>query len=360
MAKKSKVFFIPARAEDGPAALSRKTAAAYLKTGLQDKLEKGDFLALKIHFGEKHNTGHIKPEWLVDLSNVVGKRTTRAFLTDSNTLYVGNRSNAADHIRLAWSHGFRPGVLDLPVVIADGLIGRDKREGRGRHARVATPRVAAAILESDALLCLSHVTGHVQTGIGAALKNLGMGCASRTGKLDQHSVAHPWVNPKHCRNCGACVLLCPADAFVQAEGHVVIDDRTCIGCGECIVVCKYAAVKLRWDEDSRRIQEKVAEYALHVRSHFGEKAGFVNYLIQVTKDCDCMARNQPRIIEDIGILSSSDPVAIDKATADLVIARARGKDVFRAGYDLDWSAQLRHGEAIGLGSTVYDLIETAE
>jgi uncharacterized Fe-S center protein len=360
MPKRSKVFLIPARADEGAGSISRKTAAAYLKIGLQDKLESEDFLALKIHFGEKHNTGYIKPHWLVDLAYALRRKTDRIFLTDSNTLYVGQRSNAVEHIRLAWSHGFRPDVLDVPVVIADGLIGRDKREGKGEYGRVAAPKVAAAFLESDALLCLSHVTGHVQTGIGAAIKNLGMGCASRAGKLDQHSVAHPRVAPKHCRNCGLCVQYCPSGAFIQAEGHILIDDRKCIGCGECIVVCKYGAIKVRWDEDYARIQEKLAEYARHVQSHFGKKIGFLNFLIQVTKDCDCMARNQPGIVEDIGILASTDPVAIDKATADLVVARGRGKDAFRAGYDIDWAAQLRHGEKIGLGSMDYELTELAE
>ncbi len=360
MAKPAKVFFAPARAEDGPAAISRKTADAYLALGLQDALESEDFLAMKIHFGEKHNTGHIKPHWLVDLAAVLRKKTGKIFLTDSNTLYVGQRSNAVDHLRLAWSHGFRPEILDVPLLIADGLIGGDKREGKGAHSRVAAPKVSAAFLESDALLCLTHVTGHVQTGIGAAIKNLGMGCASRAGKLDQHSVAHPRVAPKACRNCGLCLDYCPADALIQAEGHVLIDDRKCIGCGECIVVCKHGAIKIRWDEDFARIQEKVAEYARHVQAHFGRKIGFLSFLIQITKDCDCMARNQPRIVEDIGILASADPVAIDKATADLVLASGRGKDAFREGYDVDWSAQLRHGEKIGLGKMAYELVRVAE
>jgi uncharacterized Fe-S center protein len=262
-----------------------------------------------------------------------------------------------DHIRLAWSHGFTPDVVDIPVIIADGLIGRDKHEAKGQAGRVPSPKISSAFLNSDALLCLTHVTGHVQTGIGAALKNMGMGCASRAGKLDQHSVAHPGVNPKACRNCGLCFDYCPSQAIVQAEGHVIIADNKCIGCGECLIVCKYGAVKLRWDEDFKRIQEKVAEYALCVRKIFKEKVGFVNFLIKITKDCDCMAKDQPRIVEDIGILASRDPVAVDKASADLVIRHSKGKDVFRTGYDIDWSDQLAHGTRIGLGSMNYDLIE---
>jgi len=353
----SKVYFVAADGSENPESLARKARAAYLKIGLQEELERDDFVALKIHFGEKNNKGFINPAWLRGVISEVRIKTPRAFLTDSNTLYVGQRSNSVDHIRLAWSHGFTPDVVDLPVIIADGLIGRDKHETKGAHGRIAAAKISSAFLNSDAILCLTHVTGHVQTGIGAALKNLGMGCASRAGKLDQHSVVHPRVKKKACRNCGLCLDYCPAQAITPAEGHVVIDDRKCIGCGECIVVCKYGAIKLTWDEDYKRIQEKVAEYALYVHRIFKGKSGYLNFLTKITKDCDCMAKDDPRIVDDIGILASRDPVAIDKATADLVIKRSGGKDPFRAGYDIDWGDQLRHAVKIGLGSMDYDLIE---
>lgn len=354
MKARSRVFFVPADGKETPESVSAKVRKAYLAIGFNDKIAEDDFVAMKIHFGEKHNTGFIKPQWLKGVVGEIGKRTSRAFLTDSNTLYVGNRSNSVDHIRLAWSHGFTPDVVGVPVIIADGLIGRDDRDIAAGRARVRSAKIAGAILDADALLCLTHVTGHVQTGIGASIKNLGMGCASRAGKLDQHSVVHPRVSAKLCRNCGICLDHCPEAAIVQAEGQVVIDGKKCVGCGECLVVCKPGAIKWRWDEDSPRIQEKLAEYAMTVQSRFKGKVGFVNVLIHVTRDCDCMAKSQPPIVGDIGILASSDPVAVDKATADLVIGRA-GEDVFRKGYDLDWAVQFRHGEAIGLGSVGYTL-----
>ena len=353
---KSQVYFIPADARDGADVLSDKARRSYLATGLNDKISEGDFTALKIHFGEAGNTGFIKPQWLVGLIWEIRRKTGHAFLTDSNTLYVGNRSNSIDHLRLAWSHGFTPEVTGLPVVIADGLIGRDKRDAAGARSRTASSKIASAILDSDVLVCLTHVTGHVQTGLGAAIKNMGMGCASRAGKLDQHSVTHPRINAKQCRNCGVCMAFCPEAAIVQAEGHVVIEPAKCVGCGECLVVCKFGAVKMKWDEDSLRIQEKLAEYAGRVFGHFKGKAGFVNFLIQVTKDCDCMAKNQKRVVDDVGILASLDPVAVDQATADLLVARGGGRDPLRAGYAIDWSAQLRHGEELGLGTRAYDLV----
>lgn len=354
---KSPVYLIPATAQEPAEALSEKARKAYLATGFNDGIAEDAFTALKIHFGEVGNTGHIKPPWLAGLIGEIRRKTKHAFLTDSNTLYMGQRSNSIDHLRLAWSHGFTPEATGLPVIIADGLIGRDKQEPGGAQARTASSKIASAILDSDNLVCLTHVTGHVQTGLGAAIKNMGMGCASRAGKLEQHSVTHPRVSAKQCRDCGVCAAFCPEAAIVQAEGHVVIDPARCIGCGECLVVCKHGAIKMTWDEDAVRIQEKLAEYAFRVFAHFKGRAVFLNFLTQVTKDCDCMARSPKRIVDDIGILASPDPVAIDQATADLLVASGRGGDPLRAGYDIDWSAQLRHGETMGLGTTRYDLVE---
>lgn len=353
---KSEVYFIPADKKEGEKSLAKKAEKLYLELGLNQKIEKDSFVALKIHFGEKGNTGYIKPAWLEGIVRRLQSRTPRAFFTDTNTLYVGMRSNAVDYIQLAAQHGFSLDRTGLPVHIADGLIGEDDEEINVNLKRVKSAKIAAAILHSDFLLCLNHLTGHVQSGLGAAIKNLGMGCASRAGKLEQHSEMHPRISPKACKNCGICLDYCPEHAIIQKEGCAQIVDDRCIGCGECLVVCKVGAVRMRWDEDSARLQEKMAEYAWSVSTRFKGKTGFLNFLIKMTKDCDCMAKDQPEIVNDIGILSSTDPVALDKASVDLVIKRA-GKDVLRAGYDLDWSLQLKHGVKIGLGSMEYDLIE---
>ncbi len=353
---KSKVYWIPANRQEEAKSLSAKVEELYLALGLDGVIEKESFVALKIHFGEKGNTGHIKPAWLERLVYRLKARTDRAFFTDSNTLYVGMRSNAVDYANLAARHGYSLERSGLPVLIADGLIGENDLEVKVNLKHVKAAKVAAGILHADFLLCLNHLTGHVQTGLGAAIKNLGMGCASRAGKLEQHSQVHPHIKAKQCKNCGICIDYCPTQAIVQGEGSVFIVDDRCIGCGECLVVCKIGAVKMRWDSDSARLQEKMAEYAYAVWSQFKDKIGFINFLLQVTKDCDCMAGNQPEIIPDIGIVSSLDPVALDKASADLVVGTGR-KDPLRKAYDIDWSLQLKHGAKIGLGSMDYELIE---
>jgi uncharacterized Fe-S center protein len=353
---KSQVYLVSGSGKEEAPRLSEKIERLYLALGLDGKIEKDAFVALKIHFGERGNTGYIKPAWLEKMVYRLRQRTRRAYFTDTNTLYVGQRSNAVDHVQLAAQHGFSLEKCGLPVHIADGLIGEDDEEIKIDLKRVKNAKIAAGILHADWLFCLTHLTGHVQTGVGGAIKNLGMGCASRAGKLEQHAEVNPRISAKHCKNCGICLDYCPAGAIVQKNGTAVILDDKCIGCGECLVVCKVGAVKMRWGGDSRRLQEKMAEYAFAVWNHFRGQVGFLNVLFQITKDCDCMAGDQPAIVDDIGILASLDPVAVDKASADLVLKHGR-KDVFRKGYDVDWSLQLNHGAGIGLGSLDYDLIE---
>jgi len=352
----SRVFFIPAKREDGNEVIAEKAGKVFLETGLKDKIDDKSFVALKIHFGEQGNTGFIKPQWLENTIHQIKNKTSRVFLTDSNTLYVGKRSNSVEHLRLAWHHGFTLENIGVPVIIADGLKGGEDEGVEINLKRVKTAKIGSVFLNSDVFVCLSHFTGHGLSGFGAAIKNLGMGCASRAGKLDQHSEVHPWVNPKYCTDCGVCFDYCPADAIVHKEDKAFIVEEKCIGCGECLVVCNEGAVKFRWDSDVVRVQEKMSEYAYSLWKSFNGNAGFINFLLKITKDCDCMAKDEPAIVEDIGILGSLDPVAVDQASVDLVLERS-GRDIFKEGYDVDWSVQLQHGVEIGLGSRDYELIK---
>jgi len=353
---RNKVFFIPATEQESPEIISKKIERLYLQLGLQNLIKKDMFVALKIHFGEKDNTGYIKPPWLFDLIKQIKTKNARVFFTETNTLYVGHRSNSVDHLKLAEEHGFSLEKTGIPIVIADGLIGRDEKKIEVNLPRIESAKVGSAILSSEMMICLSHFTGHVQTGVGAAIKNLGMGCASRAGKLEQHSDVKVRVNPKVCTNCHVCFDYCPADAIEEREGRAFIIEKKCIGCGECLVVCNVGAVKMRWDDNAIRVQEKMAEYAYATKSLFNGKIGFINVLLFVTKDCDCMSKKGKIITDDVGILASLDPVALDKASIDKVI-EVCGVDVFKQAHDRDWAVQLKHGEKIGLGSQDYDLVE---
>lgn len=348
------VYFIGTKGSEEADSLARKVEVLYDALGVETHIRRDSFVALKIHFGEKDNTGYIRPEWLSRLISRLTQKTRRAFFTDTNTLYVGNRSNACEHLKLARDHGFSLEALGIPVWIADGLIGRDDDEIEVDLPRVRSAKIASTFLFTDVLLCFSHFTGHILSGVGAALKNLGMGCASRAGKLEQHSDVHPWVKSKKCTLCGMCFDYCPTGAIVEEAEAAFIRDETCIGCGECLVVCPTGAIGLSWDDDKNRIQEKMAEYAFCVHNLFEGRAGYLNFLIRMTRDCDCMSKDAPSFMEDIGILASRDPVALDKASVDLVNDRA-GTDIMRELQPVDWSIQLRHAAEIGLGRMEYDL-----
>lgn len=349
-----KVFFFPVTREEGPVRIAAGMEALLLKLDILKKIERKSFVAVKTHFGEKDNTGYIKSQWLEGIIRRLKERSSRVFFTDTNTLYTGDRSNAVEHLTLARSHGFDLDFLGIPVIMADGLIGRDDEEILVNYPRVKNAKIASAFMNSDVLICLSHFTGHVISGFGAALKNLGMGCASRAGKLEQHSDLHPRINPKLCRNCGTCLDYCPTAAVEQGKDTVIIRDDKCIGCGECLVVCRYGAVKTRWDGDAARVQEKIAEYAAAVHGLFGKNAGYINVLLQISKDCDCMSKNGSLIAPDIGLLSSADPVALDKASMDLVIAES-GRDVIKSATKVDWGIHIRHAVSLGMGGMDYVL-----
>lgn len=352
----TKVHYIKFKKDEGLASISKKALKLFLKTPFLNLIRKNDIVGIKIHFGEKGNKGYIKPEIVRPIADTLKKSSSRVFITDTNTLYIGRRSNAVDHIKLAEEHGFCLASIGMPIIIADGLTGRNYKsvDINGRHLK--NVKIASDIAHTDFLLCLSHMTGHMQAGFGAAIKNLGMGCASRAGKLEQHSNVLPEVSRNKCVRCGSCVKWCPADAIIMEERKAVIIKKRCIGCGECAVACKIGAIAVKWSESIKKLQEKMAEYALGVVKSIGrEKIYYINFLNHITKDCDCMAKDEHPICEDLGIMASTDPVALDKASVDEILKENK-EDVFKKGYpDVCWTAQLNHANEIGLGSIDYRL-----
>jgi len=353
---KSKVYFIETNIKEDAKTISKKAKEIFIKSGISDLIEKDNFIALKIHFGEKGNKGHIKPEWLQDIISSIKEKTNYVFFTDTNTLYRGSRAEAISHLRIAEEHGFSLKTAGIPVIIADGLFGRDYEEVEINQKHFSKVKIARAIHDADFLLCLTHITGHILTGFGGTIKNIAMGCSSRTGKLEQHCDVKPDINSYKCNGCKLCISFCPADAIFLKEDKAYIDEKKCIGCGECLAICRQGAVKINWDESSIRVQEKMVEYALGVLKT-KEKCGFINFILKTTKDCDCLAKDQPPIVEDIGILASYDPIAIDMASADLINKKV-GEDLFRRIYpSIDWKVQFKYGNKIGLGNLEYELIK---
>jgi len=314
-------------------------------------------VAVKMHFGEEGNTGFVKPEYLRVVSDAISFKGATASVADTNTLYRGRRTNSLEHLALAREHGFTRETLSAEVIVPDDSKKENVKEMQINQKFIKTAKLVRFFVDSDALLGVSHFKGHIMTGFGGALKNLGMGCAARVGKLQQHSDISPIVYQQKCIGCGECEKVCPVKAIIIKSNKSVIDGAKCIGCATCIAVCPVSAIDVPWGSGAAIIQEKMIEYTSAVMKNKKGRAGFLNFAIKITKECDCLAKDDPRVVPDIGILASTDPVSIDQASLDLVNLTC-GKDIFKELHpERDGSKQLKYAQKLGLGNLDYELIE---
>jgi len=372
----STVFHAPARVRKGRGAIQHLgdlLKAVDLAAAVQPR----DLVAVKLHWGEAGNTAYLRPTFARTVADAVKAAGGRPFVTDTNVLYRGARHDAFDNLGSAAQNGFTGESMGCPVIVADGLKGHD-------HVDVPTPfsryfdvaQIASAIHHADAMVVLTHVKGHLLFGFGGALKNLGMGCATSAGKHVLHADVKPKVDPKLCTACRRCHRICPSDAITYVDGQgargntkvAVIDESTCIGCGECVTVCPDEAIPIAWNTAQTPLLEKTAEYAWAACANKRAKTVFVSLLLDIVPDCDCFDHSDVPVLPDLGLLASSDPVAIDQAALDLMLAapvrpgsalsdkRLTG-DHFKDLHGHDYHGLLEHAEAIGLGSRRYELRE---
>ena len=367
----SKVYFIKASAKDGEHVISEKARRLFKAGGFANCFKENDFTAVKVHVGEGDNNTYIKAPCIKGLVDELLALKTKPFVTDTNTLYLGRRHNAVDHTILAAEHGFCSEKLGIPFIIAGGLLGTSEIGVKINGELNKEVFIAYDIARCQSILSVAHVTGHMATCLGATIKTLGMGCASTKGKMKQHAALTLYIGDD-CTRCGECFEHCPADAItlddVKAtppakkrgrEPKAHIDQDKCIGCAECLAVCRFNAVKRNWGEECEELQKCMAEYALGTLKAKVNRAVFFNFIISVTKDCDCFGRpDMPKIVDDIGIVASIDPVAVDKAALNLVEIQAGRKLAELLQNDkLDSLYQIEHAERIGLGSADYELVK---
>ncbi len=365
----SKVYFIDLRANVQNNLMS-KLAGMLGQAGLAGVIKPRDLAAVKLHFGELGNTAFIRPIFLRTIVAEIKKAGGVPFLTDANTLYAGTRSDTPHHLTTAIQNGFAYAVVDAPLVIADGLRGKSEAALPiyGKHFESAF--IGREIVEADTLISVAHFKGHELSGFGGTLKNIGMGAASRKGKLAMHSTVSPQVKAENCIGCGECVEHCSQHALSLVDEKAIVDEERCIGCGECILICSNAAIAISWDQEIPTFLEGMVEYAAAVLKQKAGKALFLNFITDVSPACDCYPANDAPIVKNIGILASTDPIAIDQASVDLVnaepgLSNTRLKSNMEAGADkfkglypkVDWQIQLEYGEKMGMGQRAYELIK---
>lgn len=365
--EKAKVYFTNFHTsfqENVPQKLERLIKQAGI--GEIDFLNK--YAAIKMHFGEPGNLAFLRPNFPAVVVKVIKELGGKVFLTDCNTLYVGGRKNALDHLDTAFVNGFTPLSTGCQVIIADGLKGTDEvlvPVVNGEYVKEA--KIGRAVMDADILISLNHFKGHEATGFGGALKNLGMGCGSRAGKMEMHSAGKPYVIEEQCIGCGRCAKVCAHDAPQLKNHKMTIDQNKCVGCGRCIGVCPMDAITPAGDETNSILNCKIAEYAKAVCD--ARPCFHINIVMDVSPNCDCHAENDIPIVPDVGMFASFDPVALDMACADAVnqmpvISGSQldkmpkiSKDHFiNSAPATDWHSQIEHGVKIGLGTDQYELI----
>ena len=352
------------------------------RAGIEQIDFENKFVAIKIHFGELGNLSFLRPNYARAVADVVKELGGMPFLTDCNTLYVGSRKNALEHIDCAYQNGFTPYATGCQVIIADGLKGTDETLVPVKNGEyVQEAKIGHALM------------GHEQAGFGGCMKNLGMGGGSRAGKMEQHAAGKPSVHEPACIGCRACERICAHGAVsfsttrerVLKNGQTVttpvasIDHERCVGCGRCIGACNQDAIEADCDAAADVLNCKIAEYT---KAIVQDRPQFhISLAIDVSPNCDCHPENDTPIVPDIGMFASFDPVAIDQACIDAVLkmpampntelTEMRDKleaaggvpehcahDHFNMTHpDTNWRSMIEHGEKIGLGTSSYELIE---
>lgn len=368
----SNVYFTDLRVKNGDNLLTK--LQRLIKTAGIGNIDFTDkYVAIKMHFGEPGNLAFLRPNYAKAIADVVKELGGKPFLTDCNTLYVGGRKNALDHLDSANLNGFNPTTTGCQIIIADGLKGTDEAlvpvEG-GTYIKEA--KIGRAVMDADVFISLNHFKGHEATGFGGALKNIGMGCGSRAGKMEMHSAGKPHVDQNLCIGCQMCAKICAHDAPEFENKKATINHDKCVGCGRCIGVCPKDAILSASDESNEILNCKIAEYTKAVidnRPHF-----HISLVIDVSPYCDCHGENDAAIVPNVGMFASFDPVALDVACADAVNAQpvlsnsmlgdcseeervSHNHDHFHSIFpETCWESAITHGEKIGIGNSKYKLV----
>lgn len=371
--EKSKVYFTDFRTRVG-VSLTEKLQRLIKKAGITDIDMDGKFVAIKMHFGELGNLSYLRPNYAKAVADVVKECGGKPFLTDCNTLYPGSRKNALEHLDCANINGFNTITTGCHIIIGDGLRGTDDITVPVRNGEYCKEAyIGRAVMDADIFISLTHFKGHESTGFGGAIKNIGMGCGSRAGKMQQHNSGKPIVHDDLCRGCRRCAKECGSDAITYENGKAVINQDICKGCGRCIGACAFDAIENQnWDANEI-LGRKMAEYSQAVCD--GRPTFHISLVRDISPNCDCHGENDAPILPDVGIFASFDPVALDQACVDACLHATpmpnsqlsdnladphwhhHHDNFLDSNPNVRWKETLEHAEKIGLGTREYELIQ---
>lgn len=371
--EKSKVYFTDFRTHVG-VSLTEKLQRLIKKAGMTDIDMDGKFVAIKMHFGELGNLSYLRPNYAKAVADVVKECGGKPFLTDCNTLYPGSRKNALEHLDCANINGFNTITTGCQIIIGDGLRGTDDITVPVRNGEYCKEAyIGRAVMDADIFISLTHFKGHESTGFGGAIKNIGMGCGSRAGKMQQHNSGKPIVHADLCRGCRRCAKECGSDAITYENGKAVINQDICKGCGRCIGACAFDAIENQnWDANEI-LGRKMAEYSQAVCD--GRPTFHISLVRDISPNCDCHGENDAPILPDVGIFASFDPVALDQACVDACLHATpmpnsqlsdnladphwhhHHDNFLDSNPNVRWKETLEYAEKIGLGTREYELIK---
>lgn len=371
--EKSKVYFTDFRTRVG-VSLTEKLQRLIKKAGITDIDMDGKFVAIKMHFGELGNLSYLRPNYAKAVADVVKECGGKPFLTGCNTLYPGSRKNALEHLDCANINGFNTITTGCQIIIGDGLRGTDDITVPVRNGEYCKEAyIGRAVMDADIFISLTHFKGHESTGFGGAIKNIGMGCGSRAGKMHQHNSGKPIVHDDLCRGCRRCAKECGSDAITYEKGKAVINQDICKGCGRCIGACAFDAIENQNWNANEILGRKMAEYSQAVCD--GRPTFHISLVRDISPNCDCHGENDAPILPDVGIFASFDPVALDQACVDACLHATpmpnsqlsdnladphwhhHHDNFLDSNPNVRWKETLEHAEKIGLGTREYELIQ---
>lgn len=401
---KSDVYYFTARSRTYQESMSKvKGPLALEKLGFKNRIKKDDKVVIKTHFGALENTRYLRPSYLRFLSDYVKQQGGIPSIAEScgwglpesisgtHSEYSG-RANEKEYLQVALMHGFTPETMGVPILMLDGPSGIDYELQPINGKRFNEVLVAGRLREFDYMIVASHFKGHSNAGFGGALKNLGIGCVSKGGKVQAHMGKKFEIDFSKCEpECTKCVEVCPTGAMSKDKDLILkIDWDKCRYCYMCRSVCDKKVIDIGYST-REQFNMQFTDNAKGVVEYFGkDKIFFINYAIDISWQCDCGSSDVP-FVPDIGVLSSLDPVALDQACIDLVhdsyinpnsaladidkfSSKAMKDEWFSyiPRYDPDsgelnmnkdgipsrhWEIQLETAEELGLGTRNYNLIE---